>query len=213
MDDKLEEIGIAANLRTLVHRTNLDNPSRQDVAALRKLLRDNPQLWKQVGDPARKAVSILVENSSLSTATKEASRVGVADLVTRFNYDDSPPLEKLLIDQIVIRWLHLAVVDYEFSLEAHKPKPPDQCMMWEKRLSMTQRRFVQACESLIRIRAATRSIPGGLFHLAPQPDATGNGDSIAHSSASRGTAPALRGSDWSIHFQEDSAPAASAATP
>jgi hypothetical protein len=54
MDDKLEEIGLAANLRALVHKTNLDNPSREDVAALRKLLRDNPSLWKQVGDPARK---------------------------------------------------------------------------------------------------------------------------------------------------------------
>jgi hypothetical protein len=141
MDDKLQEIGIAANLRTLVQKANLDNPSRQDVAELRKLLRDNPQLWKQVGDPARKAVSILVVNSSLTTATKEASKVGVADLVTRFNYDDSPPLEKLLIDQIVIRWMHLAVVDYEFSLVAHKGKPPDERMVWEKRLSMTQRRL------------------------------------------------------------------------
>jgi hypothetical protein len=100
---------------------------------------------------------------------------------------------------------------------------------------MTQRRFVQACESLIRIRAATRSIRGGLFQIGPQPDADGSGDSVAHSSASGGAAPALRESDssslgphapsvlpsrsdatafaesdWSIHFQED---AASAATP
>jgi hypothetical protein len=182
---------------------------------LRKLLRDNPQLWKQVGDPARKAVSVLVENSSLTTAAKEASKVGIADLVTRFNYDDSPPLEKLLIDQIVIRWMHLAVVDYEFSLVAHKGKPPDERMVWEKRLSMTQKRFVQACESLIRVRAATRSIPGGLFQLGPQPDADGN-TLRPHASSvlpSRTDATALAESDWSIHFQEDSASAPSATGP
>jgi hypothetical protein len=170
-------------------------------------------LYQTKREAGRRTTRYLARGSEAEALAAALEAVRVADLVTRFNYDDSPPLEKLLIDQIVVRWLHLAVVDYEFSLEAHKPKPPDQCMMWEKRLSMTQRRFVQACESLIRIRAATRSIPGGLFHLAPQPDSTGNGDSMAHSSASRGAAPALRESDWSIHFQEDSAPAASAATP
>ena len=164
MDNKLDGTELAAvSLRTLTERTDLDNPSRQDVAALRKLLRDNPQLWKQAGDPARKALSILLENSSLNETVKEASKAGIADLLARFSYDDSPPLEKLLIDQIVIRWLHLAVVDYEYSLRAHKPKPPDQCLVWEKRLSMAQTRFTRSCESLIRLRAAARVIPGGLF--------------------------------------------------
>src|SRR5215472_15835115 len=170
MQSKSESFDPAANLRALVLKTNLENPDKRDVESLRKMLRDNPQLWKQVGDPARKALSIRLQNSPLSIAAKEASKVGIPDLLAQFNYDGSPPLEKLLIDQIVIRWLYLAIVDYEFSLEAHRGKPPDQHMAWQKRLSQTQRRFIQACESLIRVRHAARLIPGELFQSGPGQD-------------------------------------------
>src|SRR5262252_6794456 len=170
MPNKSEEFNPAANLRALVLKTNLENPDKRDVQSLRKLLRDNPQLWKQVGDPARKALSVRLQNSPLSIAAKEASKVGIPDLLAQFNYHQSPPLEKLLIDQIVIRWLYLAIVDYEFSLEAHRGKPPDQHMAWQNRLSLTQKRFIQACESLIRVRHAASFIPGGLFQPGPQTD-------------------------------------------
>jgi hypothetical protein len=192
----------AADLRAVVLRTNLENPDKRDVASLRKLLRDNPQLWKQAGDPARKALSIRLQNSPLSIAAKEASKVAIPDLLAQFNYDQSPPLEKLLIDQIVIRWLHLAIVDYEFSLEAHRPKPPDQDTGWEKRLSLTQRRFIQACESLIRVRHAARLIPGGLFQPGPEPVSV---DNPAPDSALLARHSASPETDWSMHFQEDSA--------
>jgi hypothetical protein len=138
----------------------------------------------------------------LSIAAKEASKVAIPDLLAQFNYDQSPPLEKLLIDQIVIRWLHLAIVDYEFSLEAHRPKPPDQDTGWEKRLSLTQRRFIQACESLIRVRHAARLIPGGLFQPGPEP---GGVDNPAPDSALLARHSASPETDWSMHFQEDSA--------
>jgi hypothetical protein len=196
------EFDPAANLRAVVLRTDLENPDKRDVASLRKLLRDNPQLWKQVGDPARKALSIRLQNSPLSIAAKEASKVAIPDLLAHFNYDQSPPLEKLLIDQIVIRWLHLAIVDYEFSLEAHRPKPPDQDTGWEKRLSLTQRRFIQACESLIRVRHAARLIPGGLFQPGPEPVSV---DNPAPDSALLAWPSASPETDWSMHFQEDSA--------
>src|SRR5215467_7959584 len=167
MQSKSEQFDPAANLRALVLKTDLENPDRRDIESLRKLLRDNPQLWKQVGDPARKALSVCLQNSPLSIAAKESSKVAIPNLLIQFNYDQSPPLEKLLIDQIVIRWLYLAIVDYEFSLEAHRGKPPDQHMAWQKRLSLTQKRFIQACESLIRVRHAARLIPGGLFQPRP----------------------------------------------
>ena len=202
MHSKSEGFEPAANLRAVVLRTNLENPDKRDVASLRKLLHDNPQLWKQAGDPARKALSIRLQNSPLSIAAKEASKVAIPDLLAQFNYDQSPPLEKLLIDQIVIRWLHLAIVDYEFSLEAHRPKPPDQDTGWEKRLSLTQRRFIQACESLIRVRHAARLIPGGLFQPGPEPGAADNPEPDSPLPARHSASPET---DWSMHFQEDSA--------
>jgi hypothetical protein len=202
MHSKSEGFEPAANLRAVVLKTNLENPDKRDVASLRKLLHDNPQLWKQVGDPARKALSIRLQNSPLSIAAKEASKVAIPDLLAAFNYDQSPPLEKLLIDQIVIRWLHLAIVDYEFSLEAHRPKPPDQDTGWEKRLSLTQRRFIQACESLIRVRHAARLIPGGLFQPGPEPVSADNPAPDCAPLARHSASPET---DWSMHFQEDSA--------
>jgi hypothetical protein len=69
------EFDPAANLRAVVLRTDLENPDKRDVASLRKLLRDNPQLWKQVGDPARKALSIRLQNSPLSIACESLIRV------------------------------------------------------------------------------------------------------------------------------------------
>src|SRR5215467_2141348 len=72
MYSKSERFDPAVNLRALVLKTNLENPDKRQVELLRKLLRDNnPQLWKQVGDPARKALSVRLHNSPLSIAAKE----------------------------------------------------------------------------------------------------------------------------------------------
>ena len=207
MQSRSQGFDAAANLRAVVPKTNLENPDKRDVESLRKMLRDNPQLWKQVGDPARKALSVCLQNSPLSIAAKEASKVAIPDLLAQFNYYQSPPLEKLLIDQIVIRWLYLAIVDYEFSLEGHQRKPPDQHMAWQKRLSLTQKRFIQACESLIRVRHAARLIPGGLFQPGPEQDVVDNSAPDSALLARRSASPdaAARETDWSMHFQEDSA--------
>jgi hypothetical protein len=76
-----QELDPTANLRALVLKTNLEKPDKRDVQAPRKLLHDNPRLWKQVGDPARKALSIRLQNSPLSIPCESLIRVRNATML------------------------------------------------------------------------------------------------------------------------------------
>jgi hypothetical protein len=73
---------------------------------LRKLLTDYPELWQSLGDMgvhAEQAVVRLASGGSL--LAQEAVRMKLADLRKDLANGKGSPLERLLIDRIVLTWL------------------------------------------------------------------------------------------------------------
>ena len=69
------------------------------------------------------------------------------------------PLELLLIDLVVMRWLDLQDAEYRRAAALKGNMGIEQADHWEKRLTLVQHRYTQAVESLAKVRALLRRAP------------------------------------------------------
>jgi hypothetical protein len=79
----------------------------------------------------------------------------------------SPPLEQLLIQQVALCWLNLNLVEYRHVNIMKQSISLTLGTYWDKRLSMAQKRFIRACESLARVRRLARRVPLQVNIAAP----------------------------------------------
>lgn len=62
------------------------------------------------------------------------------------------PIEKLLLDDIVLCWLRLQFMEYRYTNEFNGSVSITKADHLERRLSATRRRYLQAVESLAKVR-------------------------------------------------------------
>jgi hypothetical protein len=67
-------------------------------------------------------------------------------------YDSSPPLERLLIEQILVCHLNLYVLEINSAGKLYDSHTTEAGMYWDRRLTGAQRRFTRACEALAKVR-------------------------------------------------------------
>jgi hypothetical protein len=86
-----EELPPLDQFREIVAKTNTDDPDKADVAELRRLLREYPQLWKVAGDLAHHAVNNLVaQTSGGAVFFSESLMCGMEAIRTSLGYDHAP---------------------------------------------------------------------------------------------------------------------------
>lgn len=69
-----------------------------------------------------------------------------------YGYQDAPPLERMVIEQIVICWLRLNDLEIVCASKHYESHTTESGLYWDRRLSTAQRRFTRAVESLEKIR-------------------------------------------------------------
>lgn len=143
----------------LFERTNKDKPKPADVEAFREALNRYPQLWRVAGDMVETAKGELLKATAAGAASQESIRKGMAELAASLGYDEAPALERLLIDQVVMTWLHAYKVQYSYHRITSGSHNMDQGRYWEARLSAAQRRHLHAVEALARVRKLGSSRP------------------------------------------------------
>lgn len=67
-------------------------------------------------------------------------------------YETAATLERLLIDEVVMTWLHLRKIQYSYHKTTAGQHRFKEGRYWESRLSAAQRRHLRAVESLARVR-------------------------------------------------------------
>ena len=140
------------HLSKLYDAVDGDNPTREDRQALKKALVDHPDLWRVVGDLAHNAATNLADTVGAPDSWKLSLFRGWDELQKELGADDASPVEKLLIQQVVLSWMRLNIVEYASSELATGEFSGSWADYWEKRLNAAQRRFLRACETLARIR-------------------------------------------------------------
>jgi hypothetical protein len=145
-------------VQAIVERTNMENPSKEDVQALRRVLKERPDLWREVGGGlARQAMAHLIASTSATALARELQKQEVEAIRHNLGYDCEPGIERLLVEQVALCWLRLNLLEYEYTtIRKERTMNIDQADFLEKRLNYAQRRFVRACETLARVRKVIR---------------------------------------------------------
>ena len=156
--DKIRE-----RFHSVLMRANKERPRDSDIKALRNLLDGNTELrlWEAVvgmGALAESQVLDTIVNGS-GQGMRECWRRRLESMRTDLGYADSSALERLLIQQVTLCWLNLNLIEYRHTNIMKQSITLNLGMYWEKRLTMAQRRFTRACDSLARVRRLSPRIP------------------------------------------------------
>ena len=143
----------AKKFAALVRKTQKHKPRQKDVEALGRHLESHPELWRIAGDVAQHALVKLVDVVSGDQEALRASlQAGQSAMRKELGFPQASALERLLIDRVILCWLRLHHVDFRYTVALGNSIPLAQANYWESRLSAAQHRFLQACQSLARIR-------------------------------------------------------------
>ena len=166
--DKTEQT--RTQFRTLLDKTNKENPQPKDVKALAELLSGNKklELWRDVLSAGHLAEIMVISNARATAAVKECWKHRLQALKKELGSEGAPLLEQLLIQQAALCWLKLNLVELGYSNIMTQSITLTLGAYWEKRLSAAQRRFTRACETLARVRKLSRNTPALLFNIAAE---------------------------------------------
>jgi hypothetical protein len=140
----------------LVRRTSIENPKRRDVQDLQRMLTRSPRLWRAMGDLANTAIQVAIGGGWLSEGVRISIEAGIEELKRDFGYEDAPPIEKLLIDQIIVCSVQLQKTQLQYGTMQREGLSISSANFWERRITMANSRFLRACETLARVRKLGR---------------------------------------------------------
>lgn len=142
-----------SEINALLKRVDKANPAPADIEQLRKVLTQYPMISRLNGDLASTAEHIIIKYAS---PTHIATRISIEKFCEyqrdQLGYKAASPLERLLIENVVISYLHLYVTQnrYESSIQSNSTFA--QADYWERKLNAHQRRYLRAIETLARVR-------------------------------------------------------------
>jgi len=148
-----------ATLEALVAQANRGD--RASLADLRGFLDANPEVWRTCGDLGRLAERAWLELLAAGALGTEAVKRHVEQLRADLAGPSATPIERLLVDRVVVCYLSLHHAD----LAAARPGPssPPQAAVRMKRCESAQRRYLAALRMLTLIRATA---PQGLVPVS-----------------------------------------------
>lgn len=156
--------------RQLASRTDKQKPKAEDVRALRVFLRENRGLWTIAGDLVYQTGLQCIRSMRASVLMRESLERGWDEVKDELGYQDAPPLERLLIEQVILCWLrhNMLEMKYTTAYTESSTMPVWEGDLLNKRLSASQRRFLRACETLARVRKIIRRTPALQINIAAQ---------------------------------------------
>ena len=146
------------DLRKALNEVDKEDPSPEAKAMFHKLLTDLPHLWKLGGDLAMGARDKALNTNFTQWWVKQSILTGLERLEQDLNYDSSPVLERLVIQDIMLCWVVYQTIQNKYQIVMDNNPTLAQGRYWEQRVNITQGRFLRACESLSRLRKMEVSI-------------------------------------------------------
>lgn len=141
---------VLKKFKRLARKTEPGRPRQEDVQALTKMVKETPELWRAMGDLV--AIAMRAALNGFPAVARVSIQEGVERMKREYGFDESPSMERMQIDFVIISWIQLqkTVVSYEGSLGTELPIP--RAALWEHRMSGATARYLKAIETLSRIR-------------------------------------------------------------
>jgi len=140
-----------AELKRLLGATSGAKPKDSDLATLKQGFTGSPTLWRRASMALASALTVMgqITDSEQVKVVLEANYEG---LIRDLGGDSAPPLERALIEHVALCWLRLQAVEQRHAQVMGEPHSLAELDYHERRLSATQRRWLRACETLMRVR-------------------------------------------------------------
>ncbi len=152
----------------LARRMVKKKPTRGDLSKLRKWLSQYPELLCKIFDLAEFTRSTLIEHMISGDETRDVVEASVAAIRQEFGYDGASIMEKLLIEDILVSWLRVQWLEYRLSMLTGGSTSEPMMEFLERRLSISQRRYHAACQTLAKIRELASRNPTVQLNVATQ---------------------------------------------
>jgi hypothetical protein len=144
----------------LVQRVYETEPEAEDMEKLQNWLDDYPEIWTLVFDLANTLEKNLIRCIIPYEAGQLAIQKNINELRQDLGYEKASRLESTLIDSIVLSWLRYQWAEFRvLALKIPMDEPSSVIAFWEKRLSISQSRYLKACETLAKVRKLSRINP------------------------------------------------------
>jgi len=112
----------------------------------------NPRLWLDLGTEADLAVTGVLDAAATSPGTRIVLEAMHKQYKRDLGWEEATPLERALMEVVAIAWLRLCLLIHRHAETTKSATPAGELLVWKKLISGAQRRFLQACESLARVR-------------------------------------------------------------
>jgi len=152
----------------LVKRCYEKKPSQKDVNELKKWMDTYPELWKVVFDTAHIIEENFITNMASAKASVIAMQKNTDEIRNEMRYGEASIMERMLIDDLVISWLGVQYCNYQLMVRMGRDEKIVLLEFWERRLSMSQRRYLHACETLAKVRRLMSGKPCVQVNIATQ---------------------------------------------
>jgi hypothetical protein len=160
MSEALQSAGLSIEeIDDLFIRTNVINPDPADIVKLRKVLHDNPQLWRMDPDFIQHARDAVINRARATGALKEHMRVRALAMRDDLDWRNSGPLERVLIDAVILCHLQYAEIVKDFEACLSHNHMPAHAEHWDKMLNSALKRLTRATEALAKVRKLGRRTP------------------------------------------------------
>jgi hypothetical protein len=137
----------------IIKAADTDQPSAETRKMLADLFNSDPTVWRAAGDMVEQAARMLISKIAPSHAVKASMTRGWEQLPRDLARPSDGELERLLVQQAVMAWLHLGYIEYQYSaMTTETGLTMKRAEYWERRLSAAQRRYLRATETLARVR-------------------------------------------------------------
>ena len=137
----------------VIKAADTDQPSAEARKMLADLFNSDPTIWRAAGDMVEQSARMLIGKIASTHAIKASMSRGWEQLPADLANPSDGELERLLVQQVVIAWLHLGYVEYQYSaMTTETGLTIKRGEYWERRLSAEQRRYLRATETLARVR-------------------------------------------------------------
>ena len=144
--------GEKRELAELAFRCDRQRPARADMVAMQKKLHQEPLLWHIYGDMTSAAEHAVISWIATTPLRREAVKVGQEARRRELGYDTASPLERGLIEHVVLCRLRLDLAEQAYSRATAQDHSFALGEYWDRLLSAAQRRYLRAVETLARIR-------------------------------------------------------------
>lgn len=146
----IEVQGIGVRFQAVAERA--DRGDARAARAIQTLVNEMPDLWEGCGNVATAAEEALVNlHAGRSVLAREALRKKLRDMRAALAGPSPSPLEQLLVERVVMCWLHSYQADMVYA-RAVGQLPPQQVELYHRRQDRAARQYLKALRSLADVR-------------------------------------------------------------